>query len=86
MSAEVLEIVQLEDGAFALRRSEEGAAKQEDGKQQTPMISIRFSEQAEQEFDGGQAELAKAMMALGVQVIVENREKQLLAALAPTLH
>ena len=86
MSAEVLEIVQLEDGAFALRRSEEGAARHDSSDKPTPMISIRFSEQAQQEFDGGQAELAKAMMALGVQVIVENREKQLLAALAPTLH
>lgn len=83
MSAEVLEIVRLEDGTFALRRSDAGVTKKDSSEQPAPMISIRFSEQ---EFDGGQAELAKAMMALGVQVIVENREKQLIAALAPTLH
>ncbi len=82
MSAEVLEIVQLEDGAYALRRSEGGRAADDSA----PMISIRFSEQAVEEFDGGQAELAKAMIALGVQVIAENREKQLLASLAPTMH
>ena len=82
MSAEVLEIVQLEDGAYALRFSQGGRA----GDDAAPMISIRFSDQAVEEFDGGQAELAKAMMALGVQVIAENRQKQLLASLAPTMH
>ncbi|MEH6471837.1 MAG: hypothetical protein V7752_11350 [Halopseudomonas sp.] len=78
MSAEVLEIVELEEGGYALRKS--------DADEQSPMISIQFSEQAIKEFDGQQAELARAMIALGVQVIVESREKQLLDSLNPTLH
>ena len=82
MPGAVLEIVQLEDGAYAFRRSEAG--RQADDSQ--PMISIRFSDQAVEEFEGGHAELAKAMMALGVQVIAENRQKQIIAALTPTMH
>lgn len=82
MSADVLEIVQLEDGAYALRISEGGRQSDES----EPMISIRYSDQAIEEFDGGHVELAKAMMALGVQYIAENREKKLLEALAPTVH
>ena len=50
------------------------------------MISIQFSEKAQREFDGQQAELAKAMISLGVQQLVANREQQLLDALAPTVH
>jgi hypothetical protein len=78
MAAEVLEIVELEQGAYVLRTSAQ------EGEQ--PMISIQFSEQAQQEFDGAQAELAKAMIALGVQALVESREKQLLEALKPIMH
>lgn len=78
MASEVLEIIELEEGGYALRTSAHKGAE--------PMISIQFSEQAMQEFDGLEAELAKAMMALGVQALVEHREKQLLEALTPVMH
>ena len=78
MSAEVLEIVELKEGGYVLRKS--------DTAEQAPMISIQFSEQALREFDGQQAELARAMIALGVQVMAENRGRQLQDAPDPVLH
>ncbi|MEH6822889.1 MAG: hypothetical protein V7629_03120 [Motiliproteus sp.] len=78
MSAVVLEIVELEEGGYVLRKSDAG--------EQAPMISIQFSEQALLEFDGQQAELARAMIALGVQVMVDGREERLLNSLKPVLH
>lgn len=78
MSAEILEIVELQEGGYVLRKS--------DADEQAPMISIQFSEQALREFDGKQSELARAMIALGVQVMAERRGKQLLDALDPVLH
>tara|TARA_R110001583_G_scaffold24026_2_gene88061 strand:- start:6076 stop:6312 length:237 start_codon:yes stop_codon:yes gene_type:complete len=78
MSAVVLEIVELEEGGYVLRQS--------DAKEQAPMISIQFSKQAIEEFDGQQQELARSMIALGVKLMVESRGKQLLESLKPILH
>ena len=78
MSAEILEIVELQEGGYVLRKS--------DADEQAPMISIQFSEQALREFDGQQARLARDMIALGVQLMAESRGKQLLNSLDPILH
>lgn len=78
MSAEILEIVELQEGRYVLRKSS--------ADERAPMISIQFSEQALREFDGQQAELARAMIALGVQLMAMNRGGQLENAGDPILH
>ncbi len=78
MRTEVLEIIELEEGTYALQKSDED--------EQSPMISIRFSEQIMRDFDGQQVELARDMIALGVKVLVETRQKQLLDSLSPIIH
>lgn len=78
MSAEILEIVELKEGGYVLRKS--------NADEQAPMISIQFSDQALREFDGQQAELARAMIALGVQLMAKNRGGQIEDALDPILH
>ncbi|MFT5722588.1 MAG: hypothetical protein ACI9W6_002921 [Motiliproteus sp.] len=68
MAAEILEIVELIEGGYVLRKS--------NATEEAPMISIQFSERALGEFDGQQAELARAMIALGVQLMAKSRGGQ----------
>ncbi|MFT6915959.1 MAG: hypothetical protein ACJAWL_002276 [Motiliproteus sp.] len=79
MTAEVLEIVELIEGGYVLRKS--------NAAEEAPMISIQFSERALRDFDGQQAELARAMIALGVQLMAKNRGGQVVEdSVNPILH
>ncbi|MCJ8169213.1 hypothetical protein [Atopomonas sediminilitoris] len=65
MSTSFLEIVELEDGRIALRRSEE------EGE---PLVIIEFSGDAKGFLHGQQVEVAKAMMNVGVQMAARMAE------------
>lgn len=63
------EIVQLEDGSFALQSSDES---------ELPLVRIEFSKQAETMLRGQVADIARAMIGAGVQaanVIAESDDQ-----------
>ncbi|MEH6811843.1 MAG: hypothetical protein V7677_04850 [Motiliproteus sp.] len=65
MSAEVLEIVKLEDGGVALRKADDSNAE--------PVITIKFSEETVDSLQQQYVGVAQAMIAAGVQLIVEAK-------------
>lgn len=78
MAVEVLEIVELEGGEVALRRVDDQGAE--------PVISIRFSPETLQQCESGRIEIARAMIAAGVQVIANARERAASERQPPILH
>lgn len=57
MSSSLLEIVELDDGEFVLRRAEDDA----------PLLSIRFSEESIHHLNEGRLEIVKAMIEAGIE-------------------
>lgn len=73
MSSEFLEIVELEEGVFALQRID---------SDEEPLVILQFSEEAGEFLDDKQAVVAKAMIGAGVQAVgalskaaVESKDK-----------
>jgi hypothetical protein len=60
MSTSVLEIVELPDGDFALRRSDDEDA---------PLVRITFSEEAREMMEEKDLSVAKAMMTAGIEAV-----------------
>lgn len=58
MSSSFLEIVELEDGTYALQKIDSDEA---------PLVVIQFSDQVSEFLQGNEAVVAKAMMGAGVQ-------------------
>jgi len=68
----VMEIVELEDGEFAIRPSGEGGE---------PAIRVTFSEALREQLDDGGTEIGRVMLTAGIQLIAEAGHE--LAAPAP---
>lgn len=60
MSTSVLEIVELPDGDFALRRSDD---------EEAPLVRIAFSEEAREMMEEKDLSVAKAMMTAGIEAV-----------------
>ncbi|GGC75541.1 hypothetical protein [Marinobacter halophilus] len=58
MSPSFFEIIQLADGDYALRRTDDDAA---------PLVRISFSEEAREMMDNRDLNVAKAMIATGIE-------------------
>ncbi len=67
MSSEVLEIVKLEDGGVALRKVNDTESE--------PVITVRFSDETLQSLQHQHLGVAQAMIAAGVQLIANARER-----------
>lgn len=60
MPSPFLEIIELEDGRIALRRSDDDAE---------PLVVIEFSHEAQDFLQGQHVEVAKAMISSGMQMV-----------------
>lgn len=60
MSPSFFEIVQLNDGDYALRRADDDSA---------PLVRISFSEEAHEVIGGRDLAIAKAMIAAGIEAV-----------------
>ncbi|TNC82074.1 MAG: hypothetical protein C9356_05300 [Oleiphilus sp.] len=69
MSSSFLEIIELEDGSYALQKIDSDDA---------PLVVIQFSEQVSEFLHGNEVVVAKAMMGAGVQA-ASNVSKAVLA-------
>lgn len=67
MSSPLLEIVELEDGEFVLRRAEDN------GK---PLLSIRFSDDSTEQLSEGRFEIVKAMIEAGMDAAGDIAEQK----------
>tara|TARA_B100000809_G_C15106734_1_gene519045 strand:- start:342 stop:581 length:240 start_codon:yes stop_codon:yes gene_type:complete len=67
MSSPLLEIVELEDGEFVLRRAND------DSK---PLLSIRFSDDSIEELNEGRFEIVKAMIEAGMDAAGDIAEQK----------
>ena len=67
MSSEVLEIVKLENGGIALRKVDDAEAE--------PMITVQFSSETTESLQDEHLGVAQAMIAAGVQLIVDARKR-----------
>ena len=67
MSSPLLEIVELEDGEFVLRRAND------DSK---PLLSIRFSDNSIEELNEGRFEIVKAMIEAGMDAAGDIAEQK----------
>lgn len=63
MSASFFEIVQLKDGDYALRRIDDDDA--------SPLVRISFSSEARDMMDDRELNVAKAMIAAGIEAVGE---------------
>jgi hypothetical protein len=79
MPSPLLEIVELEDGEFVLRRAND------DSK---PLLSIRFSDDSIEELNEGRFEIVKAMIEAGMDAAgdIAEQKSQPKEAEAHTLH
>ncbi|ROU01742.1 hypothetical protein EB809_02380 [Marinobacter sp. R17] len=60
MSTSILEIVELPDGDFALRRADD---------ETTPLVRISFSQEARDMMEDRDLSVAKAMMTAGIEAV-----------------
>ncbi|PAV25687.1 hypothetical protein C8D92_101452 [Tamilnaduibacter salinus] len=65
MSTSVLEIVELPDGDYALRRSED---------EEAPLVRISFSGEAREMMEDQELTVAKAMITAGIQAVGQVTE------------
>lgn len=61
MSPSFFEIIQLSNGDYALRRIDDDSS--------TPLVRISFSEEAKDMIDDRQIQVAKAMIAAGIEAL-----------------
>lgn len=67
MSSPLLEIVELEDGEYVLRRADEENA---------PLLSIRFSPESVEHLNEGRLEIVKAMIEAGMDAAGDLAEQK----------
>ena len=83
MSTSFLEIIELDDGEFVLKRAED---------ESEPLVTIRFSEESRVYMMGNGLEVAKVMIQAGIQAaaaFAEQSDQELAsdsASIAPVLH
>jgi hypothetical protein len=67
VSSTFLEIVQLDDGEFALLRSDDS---------QEPLVNIRFSEASQAYLNDASLDVAKVMIQAGIEAVAQMNEQQ----------
>lgn len=67
MSSPLLEIVELEDGEYVLRRADDDSA---------PLLSIRFSQESVEHLNEGRLEIVKAMIEAGMDAAGDLAEQK----------